>query len=129
MRPLFVLEVVSPRYRDADILRKPDIYRKAGVAKYVIVDPGLRKNRISYTVGGYRMSGGRYVKIEPDAQGRIRSLTTGVLIGVNETGDRLVVLNAATGEEIPSDEERADSAEEELRRLRARLEAMGISTD
>jgi len=82
------------------------------------------------------MSGSRYVKIEPDAQGRIRSLTTGVLIGVNETGDRLFVLDAATGEEIPSDEERAeqektraDSAEEELRRLRARLEAMGISTD
>ena len=68
--PFFVLEIVSPRYRDADVSKKPKIYRRAGVSEYVIVDPRLRDNKIAYTLRGYRMMGGKYMRMEPDAQGR-----------------------------------------------------------
>ena len=141
VRPLLVLEVVSPRYRRADTDKKPEIYRQAGVSEYIIADPGLRGNKIAYTVRGYRLIGDRYVGISPDSRGRIHSLTTDVRLGVSEAGDRLVITHAQTGEVLLSDEERAaqekaradqeksraDSAEEEVRRLRAELEAMGIA--
>ncbi len=135
-KPFFVMEVVSPRYRSQDIKKKPVIYREAGVSEYIIADPGLRGGKVSYTVSGYRLMGNRYVKIKPDSQGRIRSMTTGVLVGTAESGTRLVVYNALTGEEILSDDERADqekaradSAEEELMRLKAKMKALGISED
>ncbi len=107
-KPFFVLEVVSPRYRDADTDKKPDIYRRAGVSEYVIADPGLEGGRISYTVSGYRLIGSRYVRMKPDKHGRIRSLTADVLIGPADSGARLAVYDAVTGYEILSDEERAD---------------------
>ena len=33
VKPFFILEVVSPRYRRADVETKPEIYRKAGVCE------------------------------------------------------------------------------------------------
>jgi len=149
VKPFFILEVVSPRYRSADIDKKPEIYRKAGVSEYIIADPGLRDNKISYTVYGYRLIGNRYVKIHPDSRGRIYCQTLDVRIGPSEFKDRLIVYDGQTDEEILSDEERAaaeskarmlaeikaeqekkraDSAEEELRQLKAKLEALGIHT-
>ncbi len=107
-KPFFVMEVVSPRYRDGDINEKPDIYRKAGVSEYIIADPGFKRGKISYTISGYRLIDTRYVKIEPDSRGRIRSLTTGILVGTAESDTRLVVYDAVTGKEILPDEERAE---------------------
>ncbi len=121
-KPFFVLEVVSPRYRDADINRKPDIYRRAGVSEYIIADPGLEGNRISYTVSGYRLIGSRYIKIKPDSNGRIRSMTAGVLIGAVESGTGLAVYDASTGCEILSDDERAEYAEERAEHAEERAE-------
>ncbi|MCP4110792.1 MAG: hypothetical protein GY749_35570, partial [Desulfobacteraceae bacterium] len=106
-----VLEMVSPRYRRPDTVDKPVIYRKAGVSEYIIADPGLRKNEISYTVRGYRLIGNRYVKISPDPQGRIYSRTTDVWIGTNESRDRLVVYDGQTDEPILPDAEVRNAAE------------------
>jgi len=135
-KPFFVLEVVSPRYRREDIEKKPEIYRRNGVFEYIIVDPGLKGNEISYTVSGYRLIGNRYVRMTPDDRKRIYSRTTDVWVGASESGDRLIVYDGKTDEEILSDgeradkaETRADKAEEELRRLRAKLGAVGISAD
>jgi Uma2 family endonuclease len=120
-KPFFILEVVSPRYREADADKKPDIYRKAGVSEYIIADPGLEGGTISYKVTGYRLIGGRYVGIKPDRDGRLRSMTTGVLIGTSGSGSRIAVYDAASGEEIMSDEERAD--QEKLRADQEKLRA------
>lgn len=135
-KPFFILEVVSPRYREADADKKPDIYRKAGVSEYIIADPGLEGGMISYKVIGYRLIGGRYVLIKPDRDGRLRSMTTGVLIGTAGSGSRIAVYDAATGEEIMSDEERAEQekqrAEQEKQRadrLAAKLRELGISPE
>ncbi|MCP4351377.1 MAG: Uma2 family endonuclease [Desulfobacterales bacterium] len=143
VKPFFVLEVISPRYRKEDIEKKPAIYRKAGVSEYIIVDPGLKNNEISYTLKGYRLLGGRYVKIKPDKKGRIRSKTANIRMGVSESGDRLIIEDGITGELLLCDTERAeaeaearkqaeiraDKADEELRLLKAKLRALEISAE
>ena len=79
------------------------------------------------------MMDGKYLRMEPDTQGRIHSLTTGVRMGVSESGDRLIVTDSLTGEQVLPDNEaldiaetRADQAEERIRELEARLRALGM---
>jgi Uma2 family endonuclease len=151
--PFFVLEVVSPRYREQDVEKKPEIYRKAGVSEYIIVDPGTKSpesTELSYTVRGYRLIGSRYVKTAPDARGRIYSRTTDLWVGVSESGNRIIIYDGETDEPIPPDHERArqekmraeqekmraeqekmraDNAEEELLRLKEKLKSLGIQAD
>ncbi|MGE0085461.1 MAG: Uma2 family endonuclease [Desulfococcaceae bacterium] len=145
VKPFFILELVSPRYRREDILRKPEIYRRAGVGEYIIADPGLRRSElseISYTVQGYRLMGkNRYELLAPDTRGRIYSRTTDLWIGPSESGDRIILSDGKTDEPILPDHQRAnvaesraeqekaraDSAEQELRALREKLRALGIS--
>ncbi|MCP4112115.1 MAG: hypothetical protein GY749_42405, partial [Desulfobacteraceae bacterium] len=122
VRPFFVLEMVSPRYRRPDTVDKPVIYRKAGVSEYIIADPGLKKNKISYTVKGYRLIGNRYVEAGPDPQGRIYSRTTDVWVGTNESRDRLVIYDGRTDEPILPDEERAEAAETRAEHAETRAE-------
>ena len=121
-RPFFILEVVSPRYRKADVDKKPEIYRRAGVKEYVIVDPGLKNNEISYKVSGYRLIGSRYIKIPQDEQGRIRIMTLNVFIGPVQSGADLVVYDAGTGEEILPLEERAEQANQRAEQASLRAE-------
>jgi len=111
VKPFFVLEVVSPRYRRADIVSKPEIYRKAGVSEYIIVDPGLKNNVISYSFQGYRLLGSRYIKIEPDSQNRIISITIDVGFSVSESGDELIVTDRFTREKLLTDAELKEKAE------------------
>ncbi|MDM8550769.1 Uma2 family endonuclease, partial [Desulfobacterales bacterium HSG2] len=120
--PCFILEVVSPRYRNADINKKPDIYRRAGVSEYFIVDPGLKDDEISYTIRGYKLIGNRYVSAPPDSQGRFYSKLTDVWLGVSESGDRIIVIDGRTGEELLSDQERADEETETRQIAEARAE-------
>jgi len=120
--PCFVLEVVSPRYRSADLDKKPEIYRKAGVSEYFIVDPGLMDDEISYSIRGYKLIGNRYVGATPDSQGMFHSRIAGVRIGVSESGNRLIVTDDRTGEELMSDKERAETAEERAETAEERAE-------
>ncbi|MEZ4526022.1 MAG: Uma2 family endonuclease [Desulfobacterales bacterium] len=120
--PFFVLEVVSPRYRRVDIFKKPEIYRRAGVSEYFIVDPGLEADKISYTVQGYRLSGNRYMIINPDEQGRVYSQTADVWIGASESGDQIMVWDGQTDEPVLSDSERAEQEKEKAEQERIRAE-------
>jgi hypothetical protein len=116
------------------VKQKPDIYRRAGVSEYFIIDSDPDEDRINYKIEGYRLAGSFYRKLRPDAEGRFKSVTAGVYLKIDESEDRIIVADALTGEEIlPGDERaeqekvRADSAEEENRRLRAKLAELGIS--
>ncbi len=129
VKPFFVLEMVSPRYRKPDTVDKPVIYRKAGVSEYIIADPGLKKNEISYTIRGYRLIGNRYVKISPDPQGRIYSQTTDVWVGVNESCDKLIIYDGHTGEPILPDKERAEAAETRAEQAETRAEQEKIRAE
>jgi len=154
-RLCLIIELVSPP--DPDLMRndyesKVKIYQRAGVPEYLIIDPPFsRPGRMLLT--GYRLGPDRrYRRIKPDDQGQLLSETTGLLFGVDEDGETLLVFDAVTGERLyfPDEqnerdaetrrqeaearriaEERADReaearkvAEAELARLRAELETL-----
>lgn len=142
VRPCLIIEVVSPKYeevRNNDYVKKKDIYERAGVSEYLIVEPyQVPAAPIRHWLG-YRLGfDERYQRIEPDGKGRLLSETTGLLFGIAEDGG-FQVTNARTGEVLlnPSQlsaardaaEERAAReaearkvAEAEIARLRAELD-------
>jgi Uma2 family endonuclease len=103
VRPCLVIEVVSPKYEEIrrnDYVDKKEIYQRAGIPEYLIVEPlRARRNPIREWTG-YRLdSAGRYQRIEPDGEGRLLSETTGLLFGI--AGDRsFLVIDNRTGEPL-----------------------------
>ncbi len=122
-RPRFVLEVISPRYRTKDTDDKVDIYLRAGVREYHVLNSRLNRKTgmVEYEIVGYRMEGTEYVRILPNEQGLIYSTTEDVWLGVSEQRDRFFVLDGQTMEEILPDDERADQAEERALQAEERL--------
>jgi Uma2 family endonuclease len=118
--PSLIIEVVSPsdrRIREVDEEYKPKLYAQIGVREYLLQNLPRRANGWRVQWSGYRMDAtGRYRPIEPDAQGRVVSETTGLLFGANPAGDWAEVIDAATGERLLS------SLEEQEGRLRAEKE-------
>ncbi len=115
VRPCLVVEVVSPQYeetRNNDYVAKTEIYERAGIPEYVILEPTLTwEDHVLLT--GYRLdSAGRFQRIKPNAEGCLLSETTGLLFGEDEDGSVLVV-DARTGArlrkptQIEEDEEAA----------------------
>src|SRR5215203_711508 len=135
-RPCLVIELVSSidqETRRNDYDKKVEIYRRAGILEYLILDPPTPATGERLLLTGYRLGAdGRYRSIEPDPRGRLLSLTTGLLFGVAGDECTLQVFEAATGERIlTSDElegkalretEARRAAEAEVARLRAELE-------
>lgn len=116
-RPTFVLEVVSdePEHRSADHHRKVEIYERAGISEYLILDPPPSADE-ECQLSGIRLNAShRYEPIPPDAQGRILSDATGLWF--SPRGHDLILLDVATGERILT----ASEARTENMRLRAEL--------
>jgi colicin import membrane protein len=102
-RPCLVIEVVSPKYEEVrrnDYVDKKEIYERAGIPEYLIVEPYQVPGFPIRQWTGYRLStDGRYREIEPDGEGRLLSKTTGLLFGVAEDGG-FQVTDARTGERL-----------------------------
>jgi Uma2 family endonuclease len=130
VRPSLIIEVVSDSdaaIRRNDYEKKVDIYERAGIPEYLIVEPAFSsRNRVLLT--GYRMAAsGRYQKIQPDEKGRLLSTTTGLWFGVAPDRRSVHVIDAATGTRLlTSSEETAGrkAAEAELAQLRAELDRL-----
>jgi Uma2 family endonuclease len=110
VRPCLVIEVVSPlssRIRKTDLEDKAALYRRVGIPEYLIVDSQRRDRR--FRLLGYRL--GRaghpsaYQPIEPDAEGRLLSETTGLWFQVSPDGSRVRVFEHPSGRPLPTREE------------------------
>ena len=102
------------RIREVDEKTKPGLYERIGVREYLLLDLPRRANGWRVRWAGYRMDeAGRYQPIEPDAQARLFSETTGLLFGSNAAGDWAELIDAGTGQRLLS------SLEEQEGRLRA----------
>ncbi|MDM8521503.1 Uma2 family endonuclease [Anaerolineales bacterium HSG6] len=113
-RPIFVLEVVSPRYRQPDRTSKVAIYEQAQVAEYIIIDSWLKENgAVQYEILGYRLQGAIYTEVKPDKQGRIFSQINQVWLSVNEAKTQFIVTDQ-NGELLLSDQEARQLVEAEL---------------
>ncbi|HSN88111.1 MAG TPA: Uma2 family endonuclease [Thermoanaerobaculia bacterium] len=131
-KPSFVLEVISPKdrkIREADEVDKVEIYQRVGIPEYFLLDTPRRKNGFRFHLKGYRLnSRGRYRLIQPDPEGRLLSEQTGLWFSVSPAGDRIVLMDAATGKTVLSREEQEAAlraAEAEIARLRERLRETG----
>ncbi|HEY7428160.1 MAG TPA: Uma2 family endonuclease [Gemmataceae bacterium] len=100
-RPLLAIEIVSPdaykrQARDNDVVTKVREYYRAGVPLYVIVDQervGGPRHLI-----GYRRGARKYVRLRPDAQGRLLLGPARLRLGLRD--ERAVCWDADSGEEI-----------------------------
>jgi len=113
-RPRFVLEMVSPRFVESDYEKKPNVYERAGVQEYIIIDSNLRdwEDAVAYTLEGYRLHEGRYISIQPDARGWLFSAENQAWIGVTADSDEFFVIDVQRGEKILPDLEQAEVAEQ-----------------
>lgn len=137
VRPTLIIEIVSPldeEIRANDYVKKVEIYQRAGIPEYLILDMPTATTQDRLLLTAYRLgTDGRYRRIEPDAEGRLLSKATGFLFGVEDDGKTLWLLDTATGEsplDTPEErarraaEERAATAEAEVARLHAELERL-----
>jgi Uma2 family endonuclease len=127
-RPVLVIEIVSPDAwdkdaRDNDVVTKVDHYYRAGVPLYVIIDQkeaGGPRELI-----GYRHGRHGYVRMKPDAQGRLLLEPVGLLLGMRDNW--AVCYDARRGEEIPDmagmARARQEAEAERAAEARARREA------
>lgn len=133
--PCLVIEVVSqkdPRIARKDRVDKVEIYRRGGIAEYLLLELPNKRSRQRFEWKGYRLDpSGRYQPIPPDAQGRLVSETTGLSFGVTLDGQWFEVFVHQTGERLLSsleleatrqaEAEARQAAEAEVARLKAEL--------
>jgi Uma2 family endonuclease len=130
--PDVIVELLSSSTAKKDRNEKRDLYAHVfRTAEYFLCDPETRQMQ------GLRLSGRSYRPIQPEEDGRVWSEQLGVFLGLwhgevdARTGD-WVRLYRPDGSLVPTPEEqvemerrRAERAEAELARLRARLEERG----
>jgi hypothetical protein len=148
-RAVLAIELGSPETRRNDLRRKPPLYFRAGLKKYVFVDRGPRGNRPAQ-LNCYRRGPQGWIQMTPDANGHYDLSPVNVLIGLEDeyvwlydakTGERLLEYAEALDAKLASDaaakkaeakakkeararakaEARAKDAEERIRELEAQL--------
>jgi Uma2 family endonuclease len=125
--PSFVIEVTSESTHQEDLVEKPGKYARLGVAEYFLFDPC--DEYLSPRLQGFRLTAGRYRPIRPARDGSLTSRATGLQLQIE--GDKLRLVDLASGERLRWMDEEADAreaaearardAEEEIARLRREL--------
>ena len=118
-RPVLVIEVSSPNTWVNDVGPKIDLYYRAGVQRYVIVDRGP-KGEDPVQLTGYERGPDWWERLLPDAQGRLSLAPLPLLIGVED--DRPWVYDARSGERLLGHTELVQARAEEAQ-ARAAAEA------
>ncbi len=122
--PSLVVEVTSKSTRREDEGKKKALYERIGVEEYVLFDPFGEYLRPR--LQGYRLEAGRYQPVPLERDGTLLNRTTDLTF--RPEGQRLRLVNTATGEPLlwneeleaalQAAEERIRALEEELSRLR-----------
>lgn len=118
--PTLVIEVTSRTTRREDQGKKKSLYERIGTEEYVLYDPFGEYLRPR--LQGFRLDGGRFQPIPLEADGSMRSRTTGLTL--RPEGWRLRLVDSVTGQPILWHEETVAallSSEEKLRALEAEL--------
>jgi Uma2 family endonuclease len=94
--PSLVVEVTSRSTCEEDVGRKKDLYERLGVEEYVLFD--VFGDYLRPRLQGSWLEGGRYRPIPLEANGSLRSRTTGLVL--RPEGERLRLVDAVTGEAL-----------------------------
>jgi hypothetical protein len=98
VRPTLLLEVVSPSWRNNDVVTKVAHYHLARVPYYLIVD--REKEDSLPRLIGYRWAPKAWEEMPPDDQGRLRVTVDGVTLVLGTIGNRVAVYDPKTGLEL-----------------------------
>ncbi len=121
--PSCVIEVTSKQTNFEDLMQKKPAYKKIGVREYFLFDP--LDEYLPRQLIGYRLVGNKYQRIKPNADGSLQSKELGLRMLAD--GTKLVLMDSATGERIPSPDEFIASSQtlkRELEEERRRNAAM-----
>jgi len=131
-RPSFVLEVTSKATAPFDRGEKPDVFRRAKVQECFVLD----RLKSPWELKAYRLDAktGEYLEVVPDERGRYPAETIGVHFSIAESGEALILEDAATGQPLlkpreesvarQAAERRAEAAEAKVRELLAEIERL-----
>ncbi|MFY9821856.1 MAG: Uma2 family endonuclease [Thermoanaerobaculia bacterium] len=120
--PAFVVEVTSRKTRTKDQQVKKPLYERLGVKEFVLFDPF--GEYLWPPLQGFRLLRGRYQPIPLEADGSLRSRTTGLWL--RREGQRLRLVDVKTGEPVLWEEEmEAARAREAAARQAAEARAAG----
>lgn len=97
-RPSLIIEVVSPRSREADRVTKVRDYARIGVQEYVYIDQRTYKGAIVWEVVGFRLQEGVYLPILTDEDGALYLTTLNLRIGIED--GKVWLEDSATGENL-----------------------------
>jgi hypothetical protein len=142
--PAFVVEVVSPRYRTADRVKKVRKYAQVGVQEYAIFDRRKQRGQWFEEVLGYRLVDGIYLPMVPDEDGLLFFATVNLQIGMHDkqvilidatTGERLLTASELEQQAVEAQQQAANArqqaqrAEERAAKLAEVLRSQGIDPD
>lgn len=99
--PSLVIELTSDSTRDEDLSKKKLCYERLRIEEYFLHDP--YQDYLDPPLQGFRLVNGRYGPIEPEADGSLRSVTTGLLLRTE--AHRLRLVDAATSQPLLWDDE------------------------
>lgn len=119
--PDFVVEFSSKGTFQNDLDTKMDLYAKIGISEYFLYD--VDRCYLPSPLMGFRLVGGEYVEILPNAEGGIPSETLGLDFHLLAEGFGVYDSIAGRWLQTPAEaaEERAEQAEAEVARLQAEL--------
>jgi Uma2 family endonuclease len=125
--PDVVIELTSKTTKAEDLRKKPDLYReKLGVREYFLFDP--TEDYLNPSLQGFRRVRDEFRPVKP-VNSRLPSKVLG--LHLERDGRMLRLWNPATGQWLPTAEEReaasaeqAEAARSENERLRQELEAL-----
>jgi Uma2 family endonuclease len=126
VRPILIIEVTSPKTRVNDVKTKVRQYADAGVVHYVVADVSKRGGRRRLTLIRYRLKDGAYEQMPLDEQARAWLEPVGLWLATKTNprtrGDRLVLIDPSTNQEIGDYTELNQERESAQARARAAQE-------
>jgi Uma2 family endonuclease len=115
--PSLIVEVTSPGTRKEDTVQKKGLYEQLGVEEYILFDP--YGEYLKPPLQGFRLTRSGYEPIPLEPDGSLRSRTTGLILRREreQDGERLRLVDPATGERLRWPEESESSARESEERI------------
>ena len=113
--PALIFEITSDKTWSEDQDFKKGLYERLGVTELVVFDP--YEDYLNPRLQGYRLDRGAYRPIRPNADGSLDLQTVGVT--VRAEGERLRLVDTASGEKLLWEDELRQAVEEEAAARRA----------
>jgi colicin import membrane protein len=105
VRPSLIVEITSRSTRRLDVVTKVSQCARARVPHYVIADSAQKNGRRTLALIAYRLNGKKFDRVPLDEHGRAWLEPVGLRLGVkvdpDTGGDRVVLIDPATNQEVP----------------------------